>query len=194
MYAYISGKIAKIYLDAIVVDNNGIGYFLNASANTLRDVGAVGEAVKLYTYQQVKEDAISLFGFYSEEEKRFFENLISVSGIGPKIAMQILSGFDLKTLAAAIACGDSKKLTQIKGIGKKTAERLILELKESFSVGGKAIVQEITYDDGVTEDAVFALLSLGLTKGEAVSAVSEAKQNVAGLENIIQYALKHLKR
>ena len=132
MYNYIQGKIVDKTLTAIVVDNNGIGYEIGVSGNTLMDVD-MGEIVKIYTYLYVREDEMSLYGFSRLEEKKLFMRLIDISGIGPKLAMQILGGYDLKTLTVAIASGDAKTLCKIKGLGKKTAELIILSLREQVA-------------------------------------------------------------
>lgn len=118
MYNYIQGKIVDKTLTAIVVDNNGIGYEIGVSGNTLMDVD-MGEIVKIYTYLYVREDEMSLYGFSRLEEKKLFMRLIDISGIGPKLAMQILGGYDLKTLTVAIASGDSKTLCKIKRARQK---------------------------------------------------------------------------
>ena len=191
MYNYISGKIVGKTTNSIVVDNNGIGYEIGVSGNTLFDVD-MGEIVQIYTYLYVREDEMSLYGFSREEEKKLFLRLIDISGIGPKMAMQILGGYDLRTLTVAIASGDVKTLCKIKGLGKKTAELIVLNLRD-------AAAEDISGDEngggGVAgddvADAVFALESLGLSKTEAVRAVSEAQKVVSGVENIIAYCLKH---
>ncbi|MDE6303175.1 MAG: Holliday junction branch migration protein RuvA [Clostridia bacterium] len=191
MYNYISGKIVGKTTNSIVVDNKGIGYEIGVSGNTLFDVD-MGEIVQIYTYLYVREDEMSLYGFSREEEKKLFLRLIDISGIGPKMAMQILGGYDLRTLTVAIASGDVKTLCKIKGLGKKTAELIVLNLRD-------AAAEDISGDEngsgGVAgddvADAVFALESLGLSKTEAVRAVSEAQKVVSGVENIIAYCLKH---
>ena len=191
MYNYISGKIVGKTANSIVLDNNGIGYELGVSGNTLFDVD-MGEIAKIYTYLYVREDEMSLYGFSREEEKKLFLRLIDISGIGPKLAMQILGGYDLRTLTVAIASGDVKTLCKIKGLGKKTAELIVLNLRDSAAedvAGGDDGVGGVAGDD--VADAVFALESLGLSKTEAVRAVSEAQKVVSGVENIIAYCLKH---
>ena len=193
MYNYIIGKVVGKTSNGLVVENNGIGYELGVSGNTLFDVDA-GENVKIYTYLYVREDEMSLYGFSREEEKKLFLRLIDISGIGPKMAMQILGGYDLRTLTVAIASGDIKTLCKIKGLGKKTAELIVLNLRDAAAEdvagtdasGGGAIAG----DD--VADAVFALESLGISKTDAVRAVSEAKKEVSGAENIIAYCLKKL--
>jgi len=198
MYNYILGKVVAKTATSIVVDNNGIGYEIGVSGNTLYDV-EYGEIVKIYTYLYVREDEMSLYGFSRLEEKNLFLRLIEVSGIGPKMAMQILSGYDLKTLTMAIASGDIKTLSKIKGLGKKTAELLVVSLKDH-------VIDDITLltmdDSGqqtatpvVGEDvaaAVEVLESLGIAKTEAVKKATEAAKHVSGAESIIAYCLKNL--
>lgn len=194
MYNYIQGKIVDKTLTAIVVDNNGIGYEIGVSGNTLMDVD-MGEIVKIYTYLYVREDEMSLYGFSRLEEKKLFMRLIDISGIGPKLAMQILGGYDLKTLTVAIASGDAKTLCKIKGLGKKTAELIILNLREQ-------VADDITlmndHQDAITgediADAVFALESLGLSKTDAVRMATEASKVCHGTEDIIRHCLQNLSK
>ena len=194
MYNYIQGKIVDKTLASIVVDNNGIGYEIGVSGNTLMDVD-MGEIVKIYTYLYVREDEMSLSGFSRLEEKHLFSRLIDISGIGPKLAMQILSGYDLKTLTVANASGDSKTLCKIKGLGKKTAELIILNLREQ-------VADDITlfndHQDAITgedlADAVFALESLGLSKTDAVRMATEASKVCHGTEDIIRHCLQNLSK
>ena len=194
MYNYIQGKIVDKTLTAIVVDNNGIGYEIGVSGNTLMDVD-MGEIVKIYTYLYVREDEMSLYGFSRLEEKKLFMRLIDISGIGPKLAMQILGGYDLKTLTVAIASGDSKTLCKIKGLGKKTAELIILNLREQ-------VADDITlmsdHPDAITgediAEAVFALESLGLSKTDAVRMATEASKVCHGTEDIIRHCLQNLSK
>lgn len=192
MYSYISGRVVSKNANSIVVENNGIGYDIGVSGNTLFDVD-IDQTVKIYTYLYVREDEMSLYGFSREEEKSLFLRLIDISGIGPKMAMQILGGYDLKTLTVAIASGDVKTLCKIKGLGKKTAELIVLNLRD-------AAAKDVSFADeaggGIAGDdmayAVGALESLGIAKTEAVRAVSEAQKSVSGVENIIAYCLKQL--
>ena len=144
---------------------------------------------------------MSLYGFYSKEEKAMFINLISVSGVGPKIALQILSGIDLQRLAICIVNGDAKTLSKVKGIGKKTAERIILELKEKIADVGQGeddsffgLVGAETSKDDIVNDAVLALVSLGISKTDAVKAVAIARQSSDKLETIITAALRSFDR
>ena len=192
MYSYIIGKIAGKTANGIVVENNGIGYELGVSGNTLYDVNT-GETKKIYTYLYVREDEMSLYGFSREEEKKLFLRLIDISGIGPKMAMQILGGYDLKTLTVAIASGDVKTLCKIKGLGKKTAELIVLNLREvaAEDISGGESVGAAPFGDDIA-DAVNALESLGIAKTDAVRAVSEAGKQVSGVENLIAHCLKQL--
>ncbi len=193
MYSYITGKVVDKTMTSLVLDNGGIGYEIGVSGNTLYDV-EIGEVKRIYTYLYVREDEMSLYGFSRLEEKKLFMRLIDISGIGPKMAMQILGGYDLKTLTVAIASGDTKTLCKIKGLGKKTAELIILSLREQVADditlldgGGSA---QVVGDD--IADAVFALESLGMSKTEAIRSASEASKVVSGVENIIAYCLKQL--
>ncbi len=192
MYSYISGKVVDKGLSSIVIDNGGIGYELGVSGNTLYDV-ELGNIAKIYTYLYVREDEMTLYGFSRQEEKRLFLKLIDISGIGPKMAMQILSGYDLRTLTVAIASGDIKTLTKIKGLGKKTAELIVLSLRDKAADDVTDFVAENSVGaDADIASAVFALESLGISKTEAVRAASEAVKSVKGVENIIAYCLKNL--
>ncbi len=203
MYYSITGKVIFYEEGKVVLENNGIAYELGVSANTLSVFAKKGEIVTAYTYLKVAEDEMSLYGFYSKEEKAMFINLISVSGVGPKTALQILSGIDLQRLAIAIVNGDSKTLSKVKGLGKKTAERIILELKEKIAqVGGGddgdsffgLLGGEDNSKDEIVNDAVLALVSLGIPKTDAVKAVAVARSKTDKLENIITLALRSFDR
>lgn len=191
MFNYICGKVVEKEIGSIVIENNGIGYELGISDNTLADIN-VGDYAKMLVYLYVREDQVALYGFSKKEEKALFLKLINISGVGPKMAMQILSGYDLKTLTMAIATSDIKTLAKIKGLGKKTAELIVVSLREQLGLDistsqgvGNAISDDIS-------DAVGALESLGLDRVAAVKAVNEASKNVSGVENLISYALKGL--
>ena len=134
MYNYIKGTLVAVEAGKVVLENNGIGYELGVSGNTLADANETGKEMKLYTYLYVREDVFALYGFSRAEEKTLFMRLIEISGVGPKLAMQILSGYDLGTLTVAIATGDVKTLSKIKGLGKKTAELIVLNLREQVAV------------------------------------------------------------
>ena len=132
MYSYIKGTVEEINLDYIVIDNNGIGYKIFMSENGIEALGEIGENVKVYTYYHVREDNISLFGFISNEELRMFELLLSVSGVGAKSALVMLSCVEPSEFAIAVISNNVKLLTQIPGIGPKSAQRIILELKDKL--------------------------------------------------------------
>ncbi len=173
------------------------------SLATERDLPYEGEEAKLHTYMIVREDAVSLCGFSSIKEKNMFKNLITISGIGAKAAMMILSGMDMRELAMCIVSGNSGAISKIKGIGKKTAERIILELKEKIAVedmSDKAIkkakatqvVDEMSSLDQDCIDAINVLRSMGISKGEAYRAVVDVAQISHCIEDIITNALKNL--
>ncbi len=193
MYNYIKGTLAAVEAGRVVLENNGIGYELGVSGNTLADAKEIGREMKLYTYLYVREDVFALYGFSRAEEKTLFMRLIEISGVGPKLAMQILSGYDLGTLTVAIATGDVKTLSKIKGLGKKTAELVVLNLREQVAVDMADAASEI---GGAMEadvsDAVFALVSLGVSNTDAVRAVQKAKQTASGVQELISTALKYI--
>lgn len=179
---------------ALIVTSSGVGFELMISAAAYDGLVGKNEG-ELYTYLQVREDGMSLFGFAATEEKEMFLKLISVSGVGPKMGISVLSGMRPGDIAAAIATNDVKRLSAVKGLGKKTAERIILELREKVSViasaegGSKAIpVTPISVGD---EDAVVALMTLGFTRQESIKAIARAKDSGAtSVEDIIMVALK----
>lgn len=200
MYAYIIGKVTYASLGAVVLENNGIGYQIFCSAKTVAAISGAKEA-KLHTYLHVKEDAFVLYGFLTEEERAIFMKLISISGIGPKMSLQILSGMDEKTLAISIVTGDSKALSKIKGVGKKTAERIILELRESINAEQTEAMEAEgkSADSGrceplseVEKDTISLLQSLGVPKAKAEKAVATAIKEASSLEDVARLALKNL--
>ncbi len=197
MIAYIKGKVIDEFDGGVVLENNGIGYEILCSTELLAELSAKKEG-GAYTYMQVREDGLSLFGFANKEEKRMFLKLVAISGIGPKMAMGILSGMKLSDLATAIATGDVKGLSKIKGLGKKTAERIILELRESVSKEEIRITSEeipaatFSSDD---EDAVIALMGLGFSGVQSRNAVKTAKeQGAKTIQDVISFALKSMGR
>ena len=200
MYAYISGKLVDMQEGAVVVDNQGIGYELFVSNTTLSQLPPVGHSVRLFVYQIVKEDELSLYGFYSSAEKQMFTKLISVSGVGPKLAQAVLSGMSVNALSSAILTGDVKSMAKVKGVGKKTAERIVLELKENV---GEDIVSLQTaspaspsgsYVDSVCADALDALESMGLSRSQAYEAVLRARQTTDQVAEIVRYVLRGWKQ
>lgn len=194
MYSYIIGTLAGLEEGKIILDNNGIGYELNVSSFTLSKVGSVGKQIKLFTHLGVSDDAMRLYGFISEEERAMFLKLITVSGIGSKVALQILSGMDVRTLALSIVNSDAKALARIKGIGKKTAERVIVELRERVESDAveSGEVLGVTAGDPVGQEAAAVLASLGLSRAEAAAAVNKvlAAGKARKLEEVITLALR----
>ena len=195
MIGYVKGKVLANTDNLILLENNGIGYEINCSTSAFCALMEKREGA-VYTYMQVKEDGVSLFGFHTLEEKKMFLKLISVSGVGAKMGITILSGMSLKDLALAIATSDVKSLSKIKGLGKKSAERIIVELRESVNGIGDSSEQLSTIVSAPTpdsENAILALISLGYTKSIAVKAVNDAMQNGAStVEDIIACALRSL--
>ena len=195
MIGYIKGKVLSYTDTTILLENNGIGYEIICSASVYQKL-LEQKSGEVYTYLGVKEDGISLYGFSTIEEKNMFLKLITVSGVGPKSGIAILSAMDISSLATMIATEDVKGLSKIKGLGKKTAERIILELREkveeNYYEGEKPTkAVEESQDD---QDAIIALMSLGFTKTECVKAVKSAKENGAKtIEQIISYSIRNMK-
>ncbi len=198
MIGYIKGNVLTASDGVVLIENNGIGYEVICSAGIYQKL-VNDKKGEVYTYLSVREDGVSLFGFESLEEKAMFLKLISVSGVGPKMGITVLSGMKLSDLAIKIATSDIKGLSAVKGLGKKTAERIVVELREKIGVELQADKSAPEVDkefiaDADTDDAIIALMSLGFTKTECVNAVKGAKQaGVSGVEKIIAYAIKNIK-
>lgn len=197
MYSYISGQIVNVENNLVTIDVSGIGYEIACSINTILKVPSQGKSYKLFTYLYVREDEMSLYGFATREEKAMFLKLITISGIGPKAAIGILSGMKPEALAVAIVTGDIKTIAKIKGVGKKTAERVVLELREKlqstetdFYTGEVSV--NVTGLDNLSQEAITALKSLGCTQSEAVSLVSQARKDCDTLEELILNALRRM--
>lgn len=178
-----------------VVENNGFGYEINVS-NTSLSALKIGTECKLYLYQVVREDELSLYGFISHAEKSLFLKLIGVSGVGPKLALSVLSGVNTQSLTNAIISGDVKTLAQIKGIGKKTAERIVLELKEKVDdeLVSQGASPQVGTVDSVVVNALDALESMGLPRSRSYEAVMKARQETDDLSEIVRVVLRGLKR
>ena len=200
MIGYLKGKVIYSEEGTVLLEVNGIGYELVCSGSLFAKLVTNGEG-EAYTYLQVREDGVALFGFVSPEEKNMFLKLISVSGVGPKMGISILSGMNVNELAVAIATSDVKGLTSVKGLGKKTAERIVLELREKISAaemgeqnkgGAKAAAVPERLSDK-EEDAIVGLMSLGYTRSESVKAVKSAlEQGADTMEEIIMTALRNM--
>ncbi len=172
MISFLIGTIEEKHENTCVVNVNGVGYELVISNNTLVTLPMEGETAKVLTYLQVSENTgVCLYGFATEEEKNMFLKLITVSGIGPKSAISVLSGAKLSELVLAIATGDSSILAKIKGLGKKSAERICLELKDKVSAVGTSLddipIMNANINENVLNDAVETLITLGVNKNEA---------------------------
>ncbi len=198
MYAFIEGQVAEKQENELVLNVQGVGYQILCSQAALSIVPPKGEYVRVYTWLSVREDAMELFGFASREERSMFFSLNSVSGIGPRTALNILNSMALKDLTLAILTEDIQMLTRAPGIGKKTAQRIALELKDrlskdsaAFSVNAPGADFAPAATDAVSE-AVLALQGLGYTQAEAAMAVSKAHQQGAGdkADDLVRLALR----
>ena len=204
MYYYVSGTLAHKGMSYAVIDAGGVGYKLTVSQNTYDKLPLAGNAAKLYTYLAVREDGIELFGFYDETELSSFQMLITVSGVGPKAAISILSVFSPDKLAITIMNEDIKAIAKANGIGTKTAARIVLELKDKISksyseaaatpssVG--TIAPAMPQGTSKLSDAQSALLVLGYTKSEVVAALRGVDISNKQTDDIIRLALKNLSR
>lgn len=196
MISYVKGTVAYIGNDCIVVDNNGIGYNIQVSPSTASAV-VMEKEVKIYTYMNVKENELSLFGFLTKEELNMFNLLIGVNGVGPKSAVAMLEALSPSQLALAIATEDIKALSVGQGIGKKIAQRIALELKDKVGADtittGVEIVQKVDVTTGERAEALSALMALGFTKNEAENAIKAVFVNGMATEEIISKALKVVK-
>lgn len=193
MISYIKGNLIEKQEGYLVIDNQGIGYQVFVSNNTLEALPANHEEVQILTYMHVREDDMVLFGFLSAEEKDLFLKMITVSGIGPKGAMGILSGMNLSDLMVAIKNEDIKFLTRIKGLGKKTAERLCLELKDKINVLGTVEYKQ-DLPTGILNEAIEALVTLGVNKSNATEMVRAVAKENSTVEEIITLALQNMGR
>ena len=189
MIAFLEGKLVERSLSSACIEVGGIGYLVHLSQASLAKLPEVGSRVRVLTHLQVREDAWTLYGFLSMEEKALFERLIGVSGVGPKVALAALSSFAPRTLADAIAAQDVALVSRIPGVGKKTASRIILELKGIDGLFGEG-VPAAPADEGL-KGATEALLSMGFTSTEAEVALKGAPEG-AGEGALLQYALKRL--
>lgn len=198
MIGYLKGKVLYSTAEYAIIEVNGVGYEVYCSATAFSKMTS-GGTVEVYTYLQVSETSgVVLYGFSSIEEKNMFLKLVSVSGVGPKMGIAVLSSMDLNGLVTAIATQDVKRLSSVRGLGKKTAERIILELREKVSanavVGGssKDSPAPSVAEDG-DEDAVVALMTLGFTRAESAKSVAKARAAGAkNVEEIIMIALKSM--
>ena len=201
MYAYIKGILAEITEDAIIVENQGIGYEIAVPGQVFDYLPSVGEEVKIYTYHYVREDAILLYGFLTKEDVRIFKMLIGVSGIGPKGALAILSVLSTDDLRFAILGDDAKAIAKAPGVGAKTAQRVIIELKDKLSLedafeqklANQAQKAELNPALGVKNEAILALTSLGYSQSEALKVLQGIEISPDDqVEDVLKMALKQM--
>jgi len=198
LIAYLEGKLIEKSPTHLVLEVNGVGYSINIPVSTYGNLGETGNIVKVLTYQHVREDELKLFGFATKPERELFEMLISVNGVGPKVALSILSFLSVQEFQRSVLKEDLDVLTSIAGIGKKTAQRLIVELKEKLSKVDLGVEREVDTKKVASipafDEAVLALVSLGYTKFDAKRAmerVAEEVKDVLPLEELIKRALKY---
>ncbi len=197
MIFYIKGILEYISEDFLIVEANGIGYKLFVSSRTISNMPEIGNEVKIFTYMSIREEIISLFGFYSKDELDMFNRLIMVSGVGPKAALAFLAQLSVEEIAMAIMSGDSLTLSKTPGVGKKTAQRVILELKdkfksEDFIESKNGIADSILNYSQPKFDAISALTSLGYSASDATKAVSQIYDENLSTEQLLKLALKKL--
>lgn len=198
MIAYLKGKALTLTAETAILEVNGVGYEIYCSGGAFRKL-VIGEIAELYTYLQVKEDGVTLFGFASTREKELFLKIVSVSGVGPKLGISVLTGLSADELTQAIATADVKRLSAVKGLGKKTAEKIVLELHGKISAAEVMSASGTDLTAGVAaaplsaqdEEAISALMGLGFTKSESAQAVKRARDNGATtVEDVIRKALQ----
>ena len=196
MYYYVSGKLVLVGRGVAVIDNNGIGYEIIVSDKTAGKLqGESSESVRLFTHFHVKEDAEELYGFYSTEEKRIFELLISISGVGPKAAMAILSAHTPESFTMAVLSDDAKSISAAQGIGLRTAQKIILELKDKVGGGDVPLMTakgKVPTQTSAVKDALMSLEALGYSRSEAMKAMSFDGSENMPVEELIRHALKRL--
>lgn len=195
MFSYIIGTIEYKGDNLLILDNNNIGYEITISNNTLMSLPNLGESIKIHTYVHFKEDGVSIYGFENLDEKEMFLKLINISGVGPKAAIGILSGLTPSALSIAIMRQDDKSIASIKGIGKKTAERIVLELKDKVNITSEIanvqIEKDIEYSNALNE-AIDVLISLGINKLEASKVAKAHYSENATAEDIVAKSLRGL--
>ena len=201
MYAYIKGMLAGVDTDGIVVENGGMGYNIKMTPDQLQSLPSIGSEVKIYTYTSVREDALWLYGFFTQDELNMFKLLITVNGVGPKAGQGILGAMTTSDLRFAIYSGDSKALSKAPGIGAKTAQRIILDLKDKISIEdnlpgmteGEIGFEKSEAGQGVYFEAVQALTALGYAKSDATRVLSSIQiDDGMTVEDILKAALKNL--
>ena len=206
MIAHLSGKLIDRHATSVVLDVNGVGYEVTIPVTTFYDLEEAGQTVSLRIYTHVREDALQLFGFKTLRERELFQMLISVSGVGPKSAVAMLSGMSADEIITAIRTNNLARLTSIPGVGKKTAERLVLDLRDKMAALSSPALEEqaaaqtaagaATSEDALREDALSALTNLGYQRAAAEKAITQATQEGGGLsvELILRRSLRTLSK
>lgn len=203
MYSYIKGELTEINIDHIVVETNGIGYMIFVPTNTFSYLPSIHENIKVYTYLYIREDAMILYGFLTKDDLEMFKLLITVNGIGPKGGLAVLSTLSSDDLRFAILSDDAKAIAKSPGVGAKTAQRVILDLKDKVSLEDafeKKIEHNITAETGggsvistVKNDAILALTALGYSSTESMKAVSKVEiDDSMDVEDVLKSALKFM--
>ena len=201
MYSYIKGELAEVNTDHIVIDVGGIGYMIYIPAQSLNYLPGIGEMLKVHTYLYMREDAMILYGFLTKDDLEMFKLLITVSGIGPKGGLAVLSTLSSDDLRFAVLSGDSKAISKAPGIGSKTAQRVIIDLKDKLSLEDafeKKLEHEnekinVSSNSQVKNDAVMALNALGCSSTESLKAVSKVEiTDDMDVEDVLKAALKHM--
>lgn len=192
MINYIKGEITKKGLDFLVIENGGIGYHINTSQNTLNKIQSGSETV-IFTYLHVREDILSLFGFADNDELEMFKKLISVNGVGPKAGLSILSILDTASLKVAISTNDIQKISKASGIGKKTASKIVLELKDKIEkVDIEDVIESSKVVENETSELIKVLMTLGFTQNEAKKSLKNINLQDKNENEIIKEALRNL--
>ncbi len=203
MIAFLKGKIADVTEGSVILDVNGVGYEVLVPEQLLSMLEGIGQNLKLYTYMQVREDAVTLFGFLTRDDLQMFRMLISVNGVGPRAGLSILSALGADDLRFAVLADDAKRISKTPGIGAKTAQKIILELKDKLDLeeafekklasAGNAPEMSVAAGDDVIQDAVQALIALGYGSTEALKAVRSVKSAESmNTEDILKEALKRM--
>ena len=197
MIAHLRGELLAKHPNQAIVETHGVGYDVTISVPTFSELPATGNEVALHIHTHVREDALSLYGFLRLEEKRLFEKLLTVSGIGPKLAITILSGMPVEEMVQAIRGGDVARLTRIPGIGKKTAERMVLELRDKLPPSGAPAEVSAVVSNPVEEDVLSALVNLGYQRAAAEKALQSArngKEAASNFDALFRHALAALSK
>ncbi len=203
MIGFLRGRVEEIYEGGLVLDVNGVGYELLVPEQLLSEIGGTGRELKLYTYMQLREDAVVLFGFLTRDDLAMFKILIGVSGVGPKAGLSIMSALGADELRFAVLADDAKKIAKTPGIGAKTAQKIILDLKDRLDLedalerklGADALTSEAAAaEDGMLQDAVEALVALGYGGTEALRAVRAVELTEdMDVERLLREALRHIR-